>query len=138
MLRKSSVEVLRSRYPDEAALAGGGARIPSVDRELRDELVASIGAKEARKLGVNALSADWIASEHFLHYVSPKIQSVRSFAWEQIRGVRIVRTRKLSQVSTVELLLDPSTVLEMEIGRASSSELLAMAQRFGPGQPAGE
>jgi hypothetical protein len=131
MTRRSSLELLAASYPDEAPLTGGAARIPSLDQEILDDLVASIGTQEARKLGRRALSADWIATERALHYVTPKARSVVSFPWEQIREIRSGRLRRLSQTLTLQLLLEPSRTLEVEVGRSKGRALTTVAQRFG-------
>jgi hypothetical protein len=117
--------------PNEAPLTGGAARIRSLDQEILDDLIASIGTQQARKLGTRVLSADWIATESALHYVTPKAQSVVSFPWDQIREIRSGKLRRLSQTLTLQLVLEPSTTLEVEVGRSKGRALITVAQRFG-------
>jgi hypothetical protein len=131
MTRRSSLELLAASYPNEAPLAGGAARIPGLDQEILDGLVAAIGTQQARKLGRRVLSADWIATERALHYVTPKAQSVVSFPWEQIREIRRGKLRRLSQTLTLQLVLEPSRTLDVEVGRSKGRGLTSVAQRFG-------
>ena len=52
---------------------------------------------------------------------------------DEILEVRSSKLRRVSQTLTLEVLLRPSTTLEMEVGRSAGKQLMALARRFAPG-----
>jgi hypothetical protein len=130
MLRALTVDLMRQRFPDEEPLAGGAARIRTVDRELAEELRAAAGGSEKVGSGLRFWEADWVATGQSLHYVTPRAGAVRTFQWTEIGEIKVAKRGFFKPWITMAVWLLPATSLDMEVGRSSSRALLEMADRF--------
>ncbi len=126
---QSSSYSLLVRFNNENPLAGGAAKAKEVDKKVLDVWIDQIGMATIRQFGVNALEADWIATNNALFYVTPRAESVVTFSWSMIAEIKVKKQGPASTTFNIRLKSERKP-FEMKTGRTSGERLLDLWRTF--------
>jgi hypothetical protein len=74
-------------------------------------------------MGLNALEADWVATDEGLHYVTPSVGSIHSFAWN-VTSVQVLSRN----VVTAELAVKSNgETMTWEVAKSAADRIIALA-----------
>ena len=84
-----------------------------------------------RRLGVNFLESDWIATSSSFYYITPRARHLDRYLWTEISQIAIERQRFAKAVVEIQLIGNLATV-EMETSGSSADTLVDLWRRMRP------